>query len=260
MELGLEKALAAAYRSGVQRARVLTEPWVAEQAYCPNCGGFPLVRYGNNSRVGDFRCPDCDENFELKSKRSAFTRKIDDGGYRAMIERLSGNANPNMFLLNYDTREFRVTDLLIIPKHFLTPDLIEVRKPLPPTARRAGWIGCRILLEEIPHAGRIPIVSRGTVASKPNVMRQWQQTLFLRKQSDLEAKGWLLHVMRCIERLGKQQFSLNEVYAFEHELSSAYPGNRHIKAKIRQKLQVLRDNGYLEFVGSGTYRLGRAAW
>ena len=64
--------------------------------------------------------------------------------------------------------------------------------------------------------------------------------------------------MRCIERIGKNQFTLDEVYAFEDELKAAYPGNSHIRAKIRQRMQVLRDNGYLEFLGRGNYRLARA--
>jgi type II restriction enzyme len=68
----------------------------------------------------------------------------------------------------------------------------------------------------------------------------------------LEAKGWLVHVMRCIERLGKSHFSLDEVYGFE---PAAYPGNRHVRPKIRQKLQVLRDNGYLDFLSRGNYKL-----
>jgi type II restriction enzyme len=61
--------------------------------------------------------------------------------------------------------------------------------------------------------------------------------------------------MRCIERIGKSRFSLDEVYAFEAELKAAYPGNHHIRAKIRQRMQVLRDNGYLEFLGNGIYKL-----
>jgi type II restriction enzyme len=65
--------------------------------------------------------------------------------------------------------------------------------------------------------------------------------------------------MRCIERLGKREFSLDEVYRFEAEFAKAYPGNQHIRPKIRQKLQVLRDNGYLEFLGKGTYRLTASA-
>jgi type II restriction enzyme len=255
MDLHFEAALAAAYRSNRQRARALTEPWLAGQAYCPNCGGFPLIRYGNNSRIGDLYCPSCKENYELKSKQTRFVGKIDDGGYRAMLERLSGSANPNMFLLNYDVRSLAVTNLTIIPKHFVTIDMIEKRKPLPPTAQRAGWIGCRILLAGIPDAGRIPIIRNGAIEPKAEVLSKWQRTLFLRRQRDLEAKGWLVHVMRCIERLGKNRFSLDEVYGFEEELGDAYPGNQHIRAKIRQKLQVLRDNGYLEFVGKGVYKL-----
>ena len=40
-----------------------------------------------------------------------------------------------------------------------------------------------------------------------------------------------------------------------NELSKKHPDNRHIKDKIRQQLQVLRDKGYLEFSSRGNYRL-----
>jgi type II restriction enzyme len=176
-----------------------------------------------------------------------------------MLQRLNGNANPNLFLLNYDAKRFAVTNLIIIPKHFFTAEMIEKRQPLPPTARRAGWVGCRILLQGVPLAGRIAIIRQGVVQPKSDVLDKWQRTLFLRAQRDLQAKGWLVHVMRCIERLGKREFSLDEVYRFEAELAKAYPGNQHIRPKIRQKLQVLRDNGYLEFLGKGTYRLTASA-
>ena len=185
--------------------------------------------------------------------------KVDDGEYGAMLKRLSGNAHPNMFLLNYDIKSLAVTNLVIIPKHVIAVGMIEERKPLLPTAQRAGWIGCRVLLQGIPNAGRIPIIRNGMIEPKPSVLERWKSTLFLRKQRDLEAKGWLVHVMRCIERLGKSQFSLGEVYGFENELADAYLGNQHIRAKIRQKLQVLRDNSYLEFVGKGSYRLSSGA-
>jgi type II restriction enzyme len=259
MDLHFEAGRADAYISGLQRARVLTEHWVAGQLYCPNCGNFEIIRYGNNNPVGDFYCSVCKEEYELKSQRVRFGAKVVDGAYRAMIQRLSGSTNPNLFLLNYDVRSLCVTDLLIIPKHFFTAGIIEERKPLPPTARRAGWVGCRILLHGIPQAGRIVIIRNSVIEAKADVLGKWQRTLFLRAQRDLEAKGWLVHVMRCIELLGKSRFSLDEVYGFESELSCAYPGNRHIKAKIRQKLQVLRDNGYLEFVGRGIYKLSGAA-
>jgi type II restriction enzyme len=255
MDLHFDERLAQAYSSGLQRAMVLTEHWVSQHVYCPNCGNTEIARYANNKPVGDFYCSVCSEDYELKSQRMRFSARIVDGAYRAMIERLSGSANPNLVLLNYNVSSLSVTNLLIIPKHFFTVNLIEVRPPLPPTARRAGWIGCRILLEGIPVAGRIAIIQDGEIQPKSDVLNKWQRTLFLRAQTDLQAKGWLLHVMRCIERLGKRQFSLEEVYRFESELATAYPGNQHIRAKIRQKLQVLRDNGYLEFFGRGIYRL-----
>ena len=61
--------------------------------------------------------------------------------------------------------------------------------------------------------------------------------------------------MRCVDRLGKESFALDEIYAFEAELKKLYPENRYVKDKIRQQLQVLRDKGYLDFVAHGQYHL-----
>ncbi|MGP5493636.1 hypothetical protein ACTXNC_02935 [Psychrobacter celer] len=50
------------------------------------------------------------------------------------------------------------------------------------------------------------------------------------------------------------KFSLQQVYAFADELQRKYPDNNHVKDKIRQQLQVLRDKAIIEFVGRGQYR------
>lgn len=71
----------------------------------------------------------------------------------------------------------------------------------------------------------------------------------------MEARGWLIEIMKCVEGIGKNEFQLDDVYAFEAALSRLYPENRHIKQKIRQQLQVLRDRGYLDFLSRGYYRL-----
>ena len=81
-----------------------------------------------------------------------------------------------------------------------------------------------------------------------------EENPFLREQNQ-DARGWLLEVMKCVETLGKHEFQLDEVYAFESRLSRIYPGNQNVKPKIRQQLQFLRDRGYLEFVSRGFYRL-----
>jgi type II restriction enzyme len=75
------------------------------------------------------------------------------------------------------------------------------------------------------------------------------------RDESVEARGWLIEVMRCVEAIGRREFALDDVYAFEARLSGLYPNNRHVRQKIRQQLQVLRDRGYLDFVQRGSYRL-----
>lgn len=59
--------------------------------------------------------------------------------------------------------------------------------------------------------------------------------------------------MRCIENIKTQEFSLSKIYDYEKYLQELHPNNHSIKAKIRQQLQILRNNGYLEFLGNGKY-------
>jgi len=53
--------------------------------------------------------------------------------------------------------------------------------------------------------------------------------------------------------LKKPEFTIDDAYSFERILSRQHPDNRHIRPKIRQQLQILRDLGYLEFVRRGQY-------
>ena len=255
MNLSFETKLADEYKSPSQKARVLTEHWVDNQVYCPNCGHLDIDKYGNNQPVADFFCSNCKEDYELKSKKETIGNKVVDGTYRTMIERLRDSNNPNLFLLSYNLQNLEVLNFLVIPKQFFIPEIIEVRKPLSPTARRAGWVGCNILLQSIPRTGKIFFVKNHQVEPKDKVLTEWQKTLFLREEKEISVKGWLLDVMNCIEKIGHKEFSLDEVYAFVDALSKKHPENKHIKDKIRQQLQFLRDKGYLEFIERGRYRL-----
>ncbi|MBI2038205.1 MAG: restriction endonuclease [Candidatus Magasanikbacteria bacterium] len=254
MNLSFETKLADKYTSSSQKIRVLTEDWVDRQVYCPNCGYLDIDKYKNNKPVADFFCSNCREDYELKSKKDSVGTKIVDGAYKTMIERLQSTNNPNFFLLNYDLRDFSVLNFFVIPKHFFVPDIIEKRKALSQTARRAGWIGCNILLKSIPESGKIFYIKNGKTEEKDRVLKSWQKTLFLREEKEIATKGWLLDIMRCVESLGKKEFVLDDIYTFEKELSKLHPENKHIKDKMRQQLQILRDKGYLEFVGRGVYR------
>lgn len=253
MKLGFEESQAP-YSSGSQNARAWTERWVKDWIFCPNCGSPKINQFPANQPVADFVCPTCSEEFELKSQKTNFGPKVVDGAFRTMCERLAASNNPNLLLLNYDLARLSVKNALIVPKHFFVREIIEARKPLAKTARRAGWVGCNILLKQIPAAGKIFFVRDGQPQPKENVLAEWKRTLFLRRQS-IEGRGWLVEVMKCVESIGKNEFDLDDVYRFETQLSQLYPNNQNVKPKIRQKLQELRDHGYLDFVSRGRYRL-----
>lgn len=255
MKLVLDEQIAAQYKSASQKARVLTEQWVGESVFCPNCGHMKINKCPNNQPVADFFCSNCREDYELKSKRNSIGAQIVDGAYRKKIERLKSINNPNLFVLNYDLQSLFVLNFFVIPKHFFVPEIIEKRKPLAKTARRAGWVGSNILLQRIPQIGKIFMIKQHRVQLKERILSQWKKTLFLREEKEMSARGWLLDIMRCVEKLKKCEFTLDDIYAFESELSALHPNNKHVKDKIRQQLQVLRDNGYLDFVSRGYYRL-----
>jgi len=255
MNLSFDTKLADRYDSLSQKIRVLTEDWVDGQVYCPNCGHLDIDKYGNNKPVADFFCANCQEDYELKSKKDSVGTKIVNGAYRTMIQRLQSTNNPNFFLLNYDLRNLSVLNFFVIPKYFFVPEIIEKRRALSRTARRAGWVGCNILLQSIPQTGKIFFVKNRQIEPKKNVIANWQKTLFLKEEREISAKGWLLDVMNCVEKLGDKDFTLDEVYTFESFLDKKHPENKHIKDKIRQQLQVLRDKGYLEFIERGRYRV-----
>ena len=61
-------------------------------------------------------------------------------------------------------------------------------------------------------------------------------------------------MLRCVESLPESEFTLEEIYAFEPDLKALYPENHHVRDKIRQQLQVLRDRGLLTNPRRGTWR------
>jgi type II restriction enzyme len=245
------------YTSPSQIAKTLTQGWVNREGYCPSCGS-KLSQYPANLPVADFYCPNCTLDFELKSQSRTFGNKINDGAYETMLKRLGSNNAPSFYLLNYNRFSLEINDFLVIPSHFFAKDIIQKRAPLRESARRHGWVGCNIGIQGMPESARVYYIRNRQIIERKSILESWRHTTFLRDATDLESKGWLVDIMSCVERLNKQEFRLAEAYAFEPYLASRHPGNHHIRAKIRQQLQILRDRGYLEFAGVGRYRLTRA--
>lgn len=254
MKLRLPVETSENYHSNSQIIRVISEQWVNDTIYCPNCGN-QLKNYENNKPVADFYCANCLEEYELKSKNGILGQKVVDGAYDTMIHRLTSRNNPNFFFLTYNKQSYEINDFLIVPKYFFVEDIIEKRKPLGQYAKRAGWVGCNIIINNVPNIGKIYYVKNGFFLSKDEVMENWNRTTFIKKNSNIEEKGWLFDVLKCVEKIRSPIFDLNDVYKFENILKEKHPNNNNIRAKIRQQLQLLRDENIIEFIGRGKYKL-----
>ena len=78
----------------------------------------------------------------------------------------------------------------------------------------------------------------------------------------MSAGGWtewtddILDILRLMRLEENDFFLLSTIYNAEKILYKIHPKNNHIKAKIRQQLQVLRGYGYIKFSSEkGQYQL-----
>jgi type II restriction enzyme len=253
MDLQCNTDLASAYKAGPQIARVLSEDWCTREVYCAACDSNRLKKSRANTPSLDFVCPRCEQLYELKSLKKWNPKKIVDAGYESMMRAIRGDRTPNLLVLHYSSN-WVVQNLILIPRVFFTESVIEKRKPLSLSARRAGWVGCNILLERIPEDGKIALISSGDCLPKGRVRDEFSR---VRKLAEIppQLRGWTIDVLNAIRRLGKARFSLAELYATESDLQKTHPHNRNVRPKIRQQLQVLRDLGLLRFTAPGIYEL-----
>lgn len=253
MQLNLNKAIASAYRSRSQIARIVTEDWALRNMYCVACDSDALRPFPTNTKAVDFDCPRCNACFQLKSSSTWNQRRIAGAGYDAMTRAVSSARAPHLLVLQY-TDNWMVHNLLLVPSFFLTSSVIERRTALSPRARRAGWVGCNILLGAIPPEGKLLVVSSGTVHAARVVRERFARVRPFEKFTS-SARGWTFDVLRAVHSLDRTTFSLGDVYACEHDLQKLHPRNRNVRPKIRQQLQVLRDLGLLRFNGRGRYEV-----
>lgn len=252
MDFTFDESLVVGYKSNSQKIRIMSENWVAKNIYCPVCGNLKINKMGNNMPVADFQCDCCEEVFELKSKKGNVGKKISDGAYDTMINRITSISNPDLFVMEY-TSDLQVLNLSFVPKFFFTPEIIEKRKPLSSKAQRAGWIGCNILYSDIPQQGRIPIINQSKFCDKGNVIYTYKQIKKL-QINIIENRGWLFDVLNCVNNIKSEYFSITDIYEYVEMLRSKHIDNHNIEAKIRQQLQILRDKGFIEFIERGKYK------
>jgi type II restriction enzyme len=254
MNLSLPTKGLDSYKSASQRARVGTESWGAANFFCPACKSPSLDIAPRNTVAVDYFCPFCKSPFQLKSQSKPLGSKLVDAAYSEMKRAILEDRTPNLFVLHYDLETWAVRTVLLVPHFAFALSAVERRKPLASTARRAGWVGCNILLDKIPVRARIPIVSEGS-SHTPREVRGSYDRLRPLEKLQVEKRGWTLDVLQVVQSLGKHEFTLADVYTHSDALAKLHPNNAHVRDKIRQQLQVLRDLGLLEFLGDGSYHL-----
>jgi type II restriction enzyme len=254
MNLNLPIEIAQKYKSASQKARIITETWALENMFCPVCTSNKLCGTKPGTEAVDFVCGECEASFQLKSLNKKIGDKIVDASYDAMIRAIRRNGLPHFLFLSYSSETYFVNDLILIPQFCISESAIEKRKPLAQTAKRAGWIGCNIIISLVPPEGRIQIVSSGRVIPTTQVRFEFKKVKPFADFS-VRSRGWSLDVLTAIRTLNKKHFTIGDAYSFESILSRQHPENKHVKDKIRQQLQILRDRNFIEFIGKGNYRV-----
>ena len=124
------------------------------------------------------------------------------------------------------------------------------------------------------------LTSSPTIIVPPEEVREKFRRVKPLKDISVTQRGWTLDVLNIVRRLVESrrrghetpskksgidqslltssptnEFATADVYAFTRELEKLHPDNRHVRDKIRQQLQVLRDLGLLLHVERGVWRL-----
>ena len=254
MQLACDLSVASAYKSPSQRARVISETWFSQNIYCLACESNCVARTTPNTRATDFLCKTCGHRYELKTFTKRPPRSLVDGAYASLIARVNASTAPTLCLLGR-SESWQVQSLIAIHSSFLTPWVIERRSPLSQNARRAGWVGCNIRLDRIPPDGEIAVISEGVCLPKSEVRRRFERFLPLANLS-ADQRGWTTLTLSIIRIAREKQVrAIRFIRAGSRSSPRRIPEISHVRAKIRQQLQVLRDLGVLTFEGRGQYLL-----
>jgi len=254
VELHCDLSLAEKYKSESQKARVLSEGWFAKNAYCLACDADEVKQTKANTGATDFVCPKCSHRYELKAfKGRRQPKSLNDGAFGTIMGRINAGVAPTLCLLQR-TPDWTIQGLNAIHSSFVLPEAIVARRALSEKAKRKRWVGCTIRLDRIDSSAQVGVIHGGIVLPVEQVRQSFQRFLPLAKKS-VEQRGWTLLTLSIVRRLGKREFTLRDIYALESRFAEAYPQNQHVRDKIRQQLQILRDLGVLRFAGRGEYRL-----
>ena len=181
--------------SRAQIARQVLETWAELNLFCFACDADALTRLSANTPVADFACAKCAARYQLKGKNGRFGGIIAGAAYRPLVDAIRAGACPHHVLVEYDQRYSTVVFGTAIAGSLITEDRIIARKALAESARRAGWIGCSVVIEGLPSVALVEPTSR----DPSKVRDDWQRMRGCAYDSEFERQ------MEMAERIMKKR-------------------------------------------------------
>jgi type II restriction enzyme len=137
------------------------EKAVCKHAHCPRCNRRrPFKPLTVNFVCVDIICAFCGFLAQVKATRllsgtSSLPDRLPGSAWRPQHERMLAGIYHGLFVVGFrhDGRSLVCIDY--VPPHILaaTPSVFAPRRPLRPTAKRAGWTGFTFMLSELPAMG-----------------------------------------------------------------------------------------------------------
>lgn len=138
------------YASRARAAGIMVETWAEHNLYCLNCPSDELSRLPVNAVVADLVCAECQRRYQVKGRNGRFGATVTGAAYEPLLNAARDGAMPDYVLVEYDPRFSIVVFASGIPGRFITAERVVPRRPLRPGAKRAGWRGCTIRIDDLP--------------------------------------------------------------------------------------------------------------
>ena len=146
----IDFSAAAEYISKSQIARIALETWACLNLYCLACDNDSLNELPANTKVSDLQCLKCRNFYQVKAHNGRYGSRIPGGEYKTTLGAVEIGKMPDLVLIEYDRRFDIAVFVKAIPGKTIAPKCIIARKPLKVGARRQGWQGCNIDVEDLP--------------------------------------------------------------------------------------------------------------
>jgi len=130
------------------------EEYIKNNIKCIRCKNSNFVKCKTNEKSKDLICLECNQKYQIKAK-CVTQKQINNiilkkqfktigGEYSTTINNI--NENINYIIIIYEKTSYDIKNILYIKNEYINTECIIPRNPLSPTAKRAGWQGCNIIL------------------------------------------------------------------------------------------------------------------